>query len=159
MAVFKDSDYENLRLMGASRFEIEDMQRNNIDKIHHKLNQMGVKVRDVKTHYKEEPFRYTDIRGYSPQESSARRPVTHWELEMSEHTVVDFIEMVEKCEYFHRESQENKLIADKANNKHRAIEEKISRLRTVLNDNPGIKDQWEEIMVLLRMAGFEDKLT
>jgi hypothetical protein len=103
---------------------------------------------------------------YYTNDPASMRYTTHhpefdvrWVLEMTGSQVDDLLDKDANIKYWRERSQssESQLItASTSNNRHLNT---AYRLKKTLTENPGIKDQWDEMMVLLKMAGFSDKLT
>ena len=48
--------------------------------------------------------------------------------------------------------------ADRLLSEFNGLTHRIQLLETALDENPGVRDQWDEIMVMLKMAGYIDGL-
>jgi hypothetical protein len=82
-----------------------------------------------------------------------------WVLEMTGLQVDDLLDKDANIKYWRKNAQasESQLITAQAFRDRQL--DTAYRLKKTLTENPGIKDQWDEMMVLLKMAGFFDKLT
>jgi hypothetical protein len=102
---------------------------------------------------------------YSNDPASLRYTTHHpefdvrWVLEMTGSQVDDLIDKDANIKYWRKNAQasESQLITAQAFRDRQL--DTAYRLKKTLTENPGIKDQWDEMMVLLKMAGFSDKLT
>jgi hypothetical protein len=103
---------------------------------------------------------------YCISDPASMRYTTHnpefdvrWVLEMTGNQVDELIDKDANIKYWRDRCQscESLLATASAFRDHQL--DTTYRLKKTLTENPGIKDQWDEMMVLLKMAGFFDKLT
>lgn len=71
----------------------------------------------------------------------------------------DVLDLATHLERSERERNEIKRQLANLKEQHLEMKMKTTSLRTVLEKNPAIKEQWDEIMTMLKLAGFDDDLT
>jgi hypothetical protein len=125
-----------------------------------KLERAGVKVHDVRHRY-DELDRATEysISGADLRHNTRRVEIdTTWDLEIDHDQVVHILEVDAQLGDLHRDHQELSQRHLNVNTAYSTATYKTDRLRKTLADNPGIRDQWEEMMVMLKIAGFDQDL-
>jgi hypothetical protein len=123
------------------------------------LHDMGVRVHDVnirhgRSEYAQEYIGHSPIpphMNYTPNDAI-------WQLEVQNETVLNMV-LADK-RYNECEAERLRVMREREElvNTVRCAQEKTMRLARTLNDNPGIKEQWTEMMVMLKLAGFDENL-
>lgn len=125
-----------------------------------RLEYAGYKVHDVRHRYNQPDgaIGYS-ISGADPRHNTRRVEIdTTWDLEIDHDQVVHILEVDAKLGDLHSDHQELFQRHRTAEIAGRNATYKRDRLRKTLADNPGIRDQWEEMMVMLKIAGFDQDL-
>jgi hypothetical protein len=78
-----------------------------------------------------------------------------WDVRMDNDKIIAFVEADEALRYYKDMTVILDLKYKKAASNVQSYEHKFGEMRQVLNDNPQIKQQMKEIMVLLKMAGLD----
>ena len=81
-----------------------------------------------------------------------------WQLEMKDRHVSDLLELSDKCRFFQERLSASEHETVETKSELTKLRNKVAKLRKVLEDNPGVRDQWEEVMVLVKLAGFDESL-
>ena len=124
------------------------------------LERAGVKVNDVRHRYdrQDRATRYP-INGPDPCHNTRQVAIdAKWDLEIDHDQVVHILEVDAKLSDLHSDHQELFQRHRDVSTAYNTATYKTDRLRKTLADNPGIHDQWEEIMVMLKIAGFDHDL-
>ena len=138
---------------------------NRVRQVESELKDMGIRVNNINYTTKAIP----DYMQYDTISSPYSRKImtefndtisyeARYNIEISQGIAEDFINMTEKVEFFQKQSKQDALQADQLRHQVKKFEELKRNLHQTLNDNPGVKDQWDEIMVLMKLAGFDTKI-
>lgn len=146
----------------GSRYGREHDVREQAHRLRYKLEDAGVKVVDmrVRVNPRRNYMDYYTIGG-DLNKVNLIDDVEYdveWTLEMSNGQVRDVIELADKCRYFEEKLHEIDKQRMLANTDLRSLRERIRKLERTLDDNPGIREQWDEMMTMLKLAGYTDKL-
>lgn len=141
----------------------QDEIQNRIEHIRRKFDDLGIKVRDVRYTRYAQP-RYMDV-SYSNKAWYDRaitdediRYDAHWELSVDQRQaeelcqLTSFVNSLQHDVHRLRDELSSTMLQLAGHNA------KITELKQVLHENPGIRDQWNELMVLMKMAGFDANL-
>ena len=140
--------------------EIENRTQKQIDK----LRNAGVRVIDTRIMRKPRT-EYIDYKILSksgnqkiPTETiSSYDYDIRYDLEVDDNFVSHFLDMSEKYKYFMNRTEEEYRKRQTAEHNAQQLEKRSERLNSTLAANPGIREQWEEMMVMLKMAGFDER--
>lgn len=137
-----------------------DMVHREIKNTRQILEDMGVKVEDVlikRQHdryemdlFEEDPFLHERTPGI--------RYDVRYNVTMSQRWATDMITIVEDKDRLESELSDIKKTLEYFQKEHLKFNMKRTDLARVLDGNPGIKDQWDEIMTMLKMAGFDEDI-
>jgi len=152
--IFSSSSYDLQR-------EIENRTQKQIDK----LRNAGVRVIDTRIMRKPR----TEYIDYQILSKSGNQKIPtetissydydiRYDLEVDDNFVSHFLDMSEKYKYFMNRTEEEYRKRQTAEHNAQQLEKRSERLNSTLAANPGIREQWEEMMVMLKMAGFDERL-
>lgn len=127
------------------------------------LENLGMKVVDVNIFQKRHPeyIDYSIIGDNSIHRIPSRYKVeldAVYQVEFPQDLAENIVDIVNRATLLERDLYESRNAYNISQSNLASIESKLSKLRRVLNDNPGVAEQFEEIMVMAKMAGFDDKL-
>lgn len=123
------------------------------------LEKMGFKILDQRVVHETHPLEFHDMYAYQYKEENYRRNFSYQiEVNMSERTAEDLIRLVEHSEYLEKRSREYEQRFQLSQTDLIALRKRLDNLEQVLDENPGIRDQWDEIMTMLKLAGYHDDL-
>jgi hypothetical protein len=131
------------------------------DKIDHMtrlLRDAGIIVLDARHTERRTEYTYhgslsSDRIPYYRTEQSAEDVV--WDLRMNSKKVLDMVNLQNEHDHYKRQS--NKVALDLLQTQQivTRYQSQTGQLRMVLDEHPEIKEQWDEIMILLKMAGLD----
>ena len=131
--------------------------------LRHYLEKMNVKVLNV-TPTKEHEPQYIDIQSMHSRVdktilASSRIEISStWQVEMTEDQVSELVQTENRLYYSQRDLEESISRLNKSTERLRTIEDKIVDLKVILNEHPEIREQWDEFMVVMRMAGLKEPI-
>lgn len=151
--------------MAYTRTHARDEIEQRIGKCREDLIRYGIKVHDVSLTTRPEP-RYIDVTTIgNPYSERVMADYEYgveynavWQVELAQSQVDDFLRIGSHVS--HLEAQ-NASLSRELSDKELALADKHAReikLRNILKNNPGIKDQWDELMVMMKLAGLDTNL-
>lgn len=124
------------------------------------LRKMGFAIDDTRVTRRptyERPYLFDDkipprdyYRGY--EES------TVWHLKADDQLVDKIVNLVDQTESLQRNLQYTSHEAANTQRELMAYQKKLANLRKTLRENPGLQEQWDELMVMMKLAGFDENL-
>jgi hypothetical protein len=78
-----------------------------------------------------------------------------WDLRMNFEKVQHMLDLHQQCNYYRRSADKSEMDFHQTQQIVSRYQSQTGRLRMVLNEHPEIKEQWDEIMILLKMAGLD----
>jgi hypothetical protein len=78
-----------------------------------------------------------------------------WDVRMDNDKIIAFVEAAHELKYYQDQTAILDVKYKDAASNVQSYQHKFGEMRQVLNDNPQIKQQMKEIMVLLKMAGLD----
>tara|TARA_B110000238_G_C16020701_1_gene393095 strand:+ start:568 stop:1002 length:435 start_codon:yes stop_codon:yes gene_type:complete len=131
------------------------------DKIDHMkrlLRDAGIDVLDARhterrTEYISHGSLSSDRIPYYRTEKSAEDVV--WDLRMNSEKVHDMINLQNEHDHYKRQSNKAALDLLQTQRIVGRYQSQTGQLRMVLDEHPEIKEQWDEFMILLKMAGLD----
>lgn len=147
--------------------EFDDI-RNREHKIREMLSEIGIQVKtcNIKTYAQQhdnyEMFKISNSRTLTAElalDLKYKQAYTlEWTLEMSDRMVCELLEMSKTVDEFHRRMCHYESESNTANREVHSMRLKNNKLKNVLQENPGLKDQWDELMVMCKIAGLDENI-
>jgi len=156
----RNGEYFEIDRAASQRGHDELMHR--VTEVRNQLHKDGFTIHDVRVSRKEEPyFMHKGYRSHSYDAyiSNTIRYTAEFDMAVSLGQAEDFLSIAKKYEYLSDRVQQVE-----RNNDILSKEVAVNRttrhdLKKVLTENPGIADQWDEMLTLLKLAGFDGVLT
>lgn len=166
---YRSDDYLYARPLSREDAEMVETDVNErVRGMRDKLTDDGFKIHDVRvTRRVEPPYRDFNLnRDYDLGNAAYKRnfadPIQYgaeFTMSVTLGQAEDFMNLADRYDSVHRECTEIKERLNLAFQQIGDLEGRRDRLRRTLDENPGIKDQWEEMLTMLKLAGFDDDLT
>ena len=130
-----------------------DLYNEKVQTYTRELEKIGIQVEDVRAHRRRlteremmiSPKEYCDY-----QVNCNQSPV--FRCSIDEESAEQIIFMRDRLRHYENEVSALML---KATSQELQLK-KIEKLKTILHSHPGIKDQWDEMMVMLKLVGFDE---
>jgi hypothetical protein len=78
-----------------------------------------------------------------------------WDLRMNFEKVQEMLDLQRQVDYYCRNSKKSEMDLHQTEQIVSRYQSQTGQLRMVLNEHPEIKEQWDEFMILLKMAGLD----
>lgn len=128
------------------------------------LRRNGAVIKDIKRVKSSHPGRYSEYVGhdlsFDPYACSPmdRQWEPSWEVTLDNKSASRFAGCFENLDRVSRENRRNYDDAKAARLHLQEHENKVVELKRVLHENPDIKRQWDELSILLKLAGLKNPL-
>jgi hypothetical protein len=83
---------------------------------------------------------------------------TIWELRADDQVVDELINLADRIESHEHHIQSISYEASATQRELDVHQKKIANLKKTLRENPGLQEQWDELMVMMKLAGFDETL-
>ena len=144
--------------------EIMHEEYNQIHKIGRELEKLGLNVVDTNVYREDIIDEYIDY-GVMGDPTRYKIPTRardslgcKWTVEMDKNQAVKLVQLDGNMTYLQKEirytSQQYEACAKNLAN----LESKVTDLKVVLHSNPEIREQWDQLMVLMKMAGLKEPI-
>lgn len=149
-------------MKAESQQHYHDIVQREIENTRQVLNEYGFKVNDV--HIQREPLDTSWSVLYQPDaipepdfDERIRYSVTY-DVTMSQRLASDTISMADHIGVVENEIEEAKKVSAYFKEQFLTYNMKRTALKSVFAENPQLQEQWDELMTMLKMAGFDDDL-
>jgi hypothetical protein len=149
-------------MKAESQQRYHDIVQREIANTRQVLSDYGFKVNDV--HIRREPienswsvFHEPDLKPESDFDARVRYYVTY-DVTMSQRLASDTLTMSDYINTLEDRLQESEKIAAYFKEEFLTYNMKRTALKSVFAQNPQLQEQWDELMTMLKMAGFDDDL-
>jgi hypothetical protein len=139
-----------------------DIVQREIENTRQVLNEYGFKVNDV--HIRREPLDTSWSVLYQPDaipepdfDERIRHSVTY-DVTMSQRLASDTISMADHIDMMEKRLEEAEKAAAYFKEQFLTYNMKRTALKSVFAEKPQLQEQWDELMTMLKMAGFDDDL-
>lgn len=129
--------------------------------IENRINHMaGIRILDVRRVNTNNDYQHNYYYGGTAAiETLASNEIESvWTIEVDQRRIEEISDMEQSAKDMHSLFTVATTRADRMRNELNILTQRIQLLETALDENPGVRDQWDEIMVMLKMAGYIDGL-
>jgi hypothetical protein len=119
----------------------------NIRRLTKDLESLGIRVKNIKV-----------VNTTSDLIINPPRSVPEFTCLLSEQAAHYVINLKDDAEVLDKQLGQTQIMYEIQRDKYSELTTKINNLNKVLKNNPAINDQWDEMMTMLKMAGFDDTI-
>lgn len=143
-------------------------EAHNLDDMHYTINKTkdllrdnGIQIIDAEI-IKNQQYHDSSrvyLRDFRPIDTYSNNTYSaEYTVKLSQEMADNVLDLATNLDRSERERVEIKKQLSNLKEKYLAMKFKTTSLKTVLEQNPAIKEQWDEMMTMLKMAGFNDDL-